>query len=307
MALTPVSPFDLRGTPYATPRVFVAALRVLRRSLIGSSVLLVTAGMAQGPGSPGGFPRPLLNALDTNHDGKISAEEIAAAPHSLLVLDINQDGAITADELQPPPEAAIAGPDDLAHQFMAFDRNGDGVLTRDELPERLQSLFARADTNHDGKLTPAELRALAARQTLPTGSMQNQSNRDPIFIALDTDHDGTISAVEIAASGKTLLTLDKDADGELSAVEMRPPQATPAEQADHFLGENDTDKDGKLSKAETPVRMQAQFDAIDKNHDSFLDRDELIAYFGSNQGGQRGRPIGQDGRPPSPPPNGSGR
>jgi Ca2+-binding EF-hand superfamily protein len=92
------------------------------------------------------------------------------------------------------------------------------------------------------------------------------------------------------------MALDKDHDGEISAAEMRPPQATPTEQAEHFLGENDGDKDGKISKAEAPERMQAQFDAIDKNHDGYLDREELIAYFGSQGGGRGGPPMGQGQR-----------
>lgn len=41
---------------------------------------------------------PLLQALDTNHDGEISAEEIRNAPAVLKKLDKNHDGRITADE-----------------------------------------------------------------------------------------------------------------------------------------------------------------------------------------------------------------
>jgi Ca2+-binding EF-hand superfamily protein len=273
-------------------------------NVLGSALLLTAVLTAQGPGGPGGpggqrgpggpggFRSPLLNALDSNRDGKLSADEIAAAPRSLLKLDINGDGSITLEELQPPPETAIASPDDLATQLMAFDKNEDGQLTADELPARMQSLFTRADTNHDGKLTRDEIRALAARQTLPTGT-QKQSSNDPIFLALDTNHDGVISSSEMAAASTSLMTLDKDHDSEISAAEMRPPQATPTEQADHFLGEMDTNKDGKISKAEAPDRMQEQFDALDKNHDGFLDRDELIAYFGSEGGGRSGPPMGQ--------------
>ena len=44
----------------------------------------------------------LFPALDTNHDGKLSSDEIAAAPEVLKKLDKNGDGTITIDELMPP-------------------------------------------------------------------------------------------------------------------------------------------------------------------------------------------------------------
>lgn len=52
-------------------------------------------------------PPPLMMALDTNHDGVISAEELANATKSLLALDRNADGQLDQEELRPPrPEGA---------------------------------------------------------------------------------------------------------------------------------------------------------------------------------------------------------
>ena len=62
------------------------------------------------------------------------------------------------------------GPDisgDLVNTLMQFDRNGDGRLDRSEVPERMQGLFDRADTNKDGYLTPEEIRTLARAEALP--------------------------------------------------------------------------------------------------------------------------------------------
>ncbi|MGZ4984165.1 MAG: hypothetical protein ACXV9Q_08695, partial [Chthoniobacterales bacterium] len=47
-------------------------------------------------------PPPIIEALDLNHDGIISADEIAKAPESLKKLDKNGDGQLTPDELRPP-------------------------------------------------------------------------------------------------------------------------------------------------------------------------------------------------------------
>ncbi len=65
-------------------------------------------GERRGPGGEGGgFRRPdaVMAALDTNHDGTLSAEEIKNAPASLKKLDTNGDGKISEDEVRPnfPP------------------------------------------------------------------------------------------------------------------------------------------------------------------------------------------------------------
>jgi hypothetical protein len=66
-------------------------------------------GAPDGPRPPGGPGRggfrppmsPLEEALDTNHDGIISAEEIANASAALKKLDKNGDGQLTPDEFRP--------------------------------------------------------------------------------------------------------------------------------------------------------------------------------------------------------------
>ena len=100
------------------------------KHLILSGALLLAASslsFAQDAGQPGGDrpdkpaggqqdgkrrpPQPLLHLFDTNHDGVISADEIAAAPAALKALDKNGDGQLTADELRPPrPKGDKGGP-----------------------------------------------------------------------------------------------------------------------------------------------------------------------------------------------------
>jgi EF hand len=48
---------------------------------------------------------PVLAALDTDHDGEISASEILNAPTALLSLDKNRDGQLTEGELLPDAAA----------------------------------------------------------------------------------------------------------------------------------------------------------------------------------------------------------
>ncbi len=133
-----------------------------------------------GPGGPGGFGRlnPILQALDTDGDGELSAEEIKNASKSLLKLDKNGDGKLSADELRPAGFGGPGGfgrpggggfgfggrggdPKAMIERFMSFDKNKDGKLSKDELPEFLQQQFDRADTNKDGFLDEAEIKKLA--------------------------------------------------------------------------------------------------------------------------------------------------
>jgi Ca2+-binding EF-hand superfamily protein len=63
-------------------------------------------GFRGGRGGPEGGPPsfmrldPILAALDTNGDGEISAEELAAAASALKKLDTNGDGQLSADEVR---------------------------------------------------------------------------------------------------------------------------------------------------------------------------------------------------------------
>ena len=61
-------------------------------------------GQGGGPGGPGGGgrpPMPIIEALDADHDGVISAEELKNASAALLALDKNKDGKLTEDEYRP--------------------------------------------------------------------------------------------------------------------------------------------------------------------------------------------------------------
>ncbi len=102
----------------------MSALAMARRLLFGAAVLAPTLALAQPPdapgdgpppaqgrrGVPGGGPSedgprpplsPIMAALDTNHDGELSPEEIRNAATALKSLDHNHDGILDRAELDP--------------------------------------------------------------------------------------------------------------------------------------------------------------------------------------------------------------
>jgi hypothetical protein len=69
------------------------------------------AGPAMGLGAGmAGAVSPLMQALDNDGDGTISAKELKVALRSLKTLDANRDGMLTPDELAPGGAPGMMGP-----------------------------------------------------------------------------------------------------------------------------------------------------------------------------------------------------
>jgi Ca2+-binding EF-hand superfamily protein len=112
----------------------------------------------------------LLRRYDTNHDGRLDDEELAAAH---------------ADLLEAQTRAAVPAARLYLRLVRIFDRDGDGTLNSEEQATALaylqehnpviyRRLLGRFDSNHDQKLDPAEsaalfktLAALSDRTKLP--------------------------------------------------------------------------------------------------------------------------------------------
>jgi Ca2+-binding EF-hand superfamily protein len=205
---------------------------------------------------------PILNSLDVNQDGVVSAGEIANAPAQLRKLDKDGDGKLTQAEAgiqmqmgggrggrgggdEPPAPAPTA--EELTATLMVFDANNNGQLEKSEVPERMQGMFERGDTNHDGVLTRDEIAKLAEANRQQAGGGPGGEGRgegrgpggpggegrggrgpggpgqfDLAFNAVDTDHNNEISANEINNAAASLKTLDKNGDGQITEDEVTP-------------------------------------------------------------------------------------
>tara|TARA_Y100001968_G_scaffold18289_2_gene14437 strand:- start:8546 stop:10768 length:2223 start_codon:yes stop_codon:yes gene_type:complete len=105
---------------------------------------LALAQPAQGPFPGGRFLPPidpLIQKLDANSDGQISAEEIAQAHEALKALDLNKDGQLTFEELRPNFPGSRPG------------SGGPGGMGPNRTEQKLTEKF---DLDKNGYLDPTE-------------------------------------------------------------------------------------------------------------------------------------------------------
>ena len=124
---------------------------VLSVTLI-SATLFLAAGRAEAPKSP---PVPVMDArqtgllqrYDTNHDGKLDEDELAAAHESMLKSGLSGGTGERAGKVR-------------ALLLKRFDQNGDGRLDETERATMRSYFLARFDKDGDGRLDDAERAAM---------------------------------------------------------------------------------------------------------------------------------------------------
>jgi hypothetical protein len=146
--------------------------------------------------------------------------------------------------------ASMASP--ALPQANAAPPKGPQPVSRTVFVSRVDSVFAAADTNKDGftdraEIEAAETKALAARKS-------NQlKQREAAFRQLDKDKNGSLSLAEF--------------NGAIAAQNAKP-------DATATLTRLDTNKDGKISRAESRAPAEAQFARLDANKDGILSVEE---------------------------------
>jgi Ca2+-binding EF-hand superfamily protein len=178
-----------------------------------------------------------------------------------------------------------------------FDKNKDGVLTRDELPPRLARAFDRFDTNKDGKLDKKEVEAMirqvrqfVGRRPGARPAVERMVNN--IMQRMDTNNDGKISRQEAKNRIKRFFDqIDTNKDGFVDREELRRfvtriiGQRRGGNGGRPDAGRPDFDAldrnaDGRLTRDELKgTRFEAVFDQIDTNKDGKIDRKEFEAYL----------------------------
>ncbi len=252
----------------------------------------------------GGLPDPevLFARLDVNGDGKITNAEIPDDARErfgklLERADKDGDGALTKQELTEGIQAYAkeirAMIDDAQSPrgvFRYLDANGDGKITMDEAPvdkaPNFEKLKAKFDADGDGALNEEEfIKGLTrVRQLQSMGILPKPDG--------EIDATKSRAAKKTSASDAEKSSGDKEKDN--AGNDASPSEASSKDAAKKDASTNeapaagkiverlkqmDRDHDGKLSLEEFGNRKRL-FEALDTNHDGFLDRDELKAQIG---------------------------
>lgn len=225
----------------------------------------LTNGLLKPPHGKGHHPHcPPLWKLDQDGDGAISQAEAGKFWPELVKADANGDGKVTDAELQTAIAAGLfAGPPprEFHVSFDKLDADGNGVVTQAEAGAAWGKLEV-ADADKNGEVTKAEYDAAIAAGTLSPGEDgddhhggQQGGNEGP-FGKFDINGDGFIDQNEVPPA----------VWGKISAA--------------------DTDKDGKISKDELHIFLEANEDDDDKGgQPGSGDCDGPLAKFDSNADG----------------------
>lgn len=178
-----------------------------------------------------------FSRFDRDRDEALTAEELAD-----FRVTFNDEG-VPLIEVETPPSSqrSVSFTErQKTRLFDRLDRNRDGSLTLYELPYTLHALVGQMDNDNDGRLQPGDL----------------QNDFWSGFAPQDTNRDGEISAREMA-------TIPQHApqDGILTTHRL--------------LAVWDADKNGTLSKTETPPLLQYDFEELDHNRDAQIQATEF--------------------------------
>ena len=104
----------------------------------------------------------------------VTLAELQEAYDSLRQLDSDHNGKISADEVKAGRENAVSHRIDSI--FKRCDANKDGKLQKDECPQFMSQCFDRFDSDKDGALTKDELRNGIMKEINTTSAHAGTSN-----------------------------------------------------------------------------------------------------------------------------------
>ncbi len=268
--------------------------------------------MQGGRPSQMGNPAAMFRQLDTNGDGKLTAQEVPEQRRRMVAAILErsgkgQDGSLTQEEFQkaveqfsrqqngrPSGNGQPAGNGDARRSNSDRPKQGDDVMRRpgqSDRPSNGGPAFLRIlDINKDGRLSRDEL---AKAVTLIDRLDQNRDGSlDGRELFGPPPGNGQSSMDRARQSGNTKQSdrprrpESEDAPNGKSREQKRSDSDDPNRERrtenaslEQNFGRMDRDKDGAISKDEAPDRLKQNFDRVDSNKDGKVTFDELRRIF----------------------------
>lgn len=273
-----------------------------------SITLLLTTALAASPLFGEEKARPgkgkadgsFLQSIDKDGDKAISKEEAGERWERMSRLDTNEDGKVSFEEIAAGRPAGGEGPGrpgpgkggEPGEMFKRADKNGDGKISKDEVPEQAWNYLSRLDKDGDDIITAEE--AKAGRPGVPGGAGRGEPGE--MLKRMDKNGDGSLSKDEVPEQAwERIGKLDKDSDGVVSKEEMTAGFAAMRAAkggegakgkgrgigglqeggAGAAFGRFDKDSDGKLSESEVPAEMWGKLRKADTDADGLVSKEEL--------------------------------
>lgn len=176
-----------------------------------------------------------VQSLDTNGDGVVSAEELAAGDKKSgrtqdPTVEVGGSAAAQSQlsgmlfqSMNAASDSGTMNPPSFADMFAAMDDDGDGSVSEAEFvaarpedvtEEMATALFGRIDSEGSGSISEDQYVSMMEAQP-PMGPPPPPQNEDTerlsfadLFAEMDSDGDGTISAAEFVAARPDDVTED---------------------------------------------------------------------------------------------------
>jgi Ca2+-binding EF-hand superfamily protein len=253
---------------------------------VGLIVLSATAVRAEKPTGEASSAgdAALFDRLDANHDGTLSAGEIAAENRSLFDRllwrgDSDSDQALSRKEfvaslvptrpektMEEKEPATLPGADAIRYLLLTMDANRNARIEKDELPKELKggdAVFERIDRNGNGALERQELsRGGAAMSGVAARYVERQG--------IDVE--------------KELAKLKKSQGEAFGRFEEQPvplEQLKDAKQARKMFAQFDENGDGKVDAKEVPEPIRERIERLiriaDRDGDKKLNETEFVS------------------------------
>jgi len=199
-------------------------------------------------------------AADVNHDGLLSQREAIDASNTLVGgfffhADRDGNGVVTQVEAKAVQETYLSQ-NPWARKIVETIEEQQKSTSESRMPDPIQSFAALLDSNNDKQIQASEVRELV------------QSTTQTIFASADTNRDGLLSPSELnaaVAGGARAVAqfgfqqADLDGNGSLSRAEYDKAIIEPANLVFALL---DVDRDGQISQQEAQQTERTIIDQV---------------------------------------------